>query len=476
MTAGEPSAVTDGDGNYSISGVVPGTWDVREVQQDGWTCSFPNPGTPAADGTVTSTDCSYNEPFASGDAEHMNNDFGNWTTITKSGQKFNDLNANGVKDAGEPGLEGWTIYVDYSGEGTLDAGEPSAVTDGDGNYSISGVVPGTWDVREVQQDGWTCSFPNPGTPAADGTVTSTDCSYNEPFASGDAEHMNNDFGNWTTITKSGQKFNDLNANGVKDAGEPGLEGWTIYVDYSGGGALTAGEPSAVTDGDGNYSISGVVPGTWDVREVQQDGWTCSFPNPGTPAADGTVTSTDCSYNEPFASGDAEHMNNDFGNWTTITKSGQKFNDLNANGVKDAGEPGLEGWTIYVDYSGGGVLTAGEPSAVTDGDGNYSISGVVPGTWDVREVQQDGWTCSFPNPGTPAADGTVTSTDCSYNEPFASGDAEHMNNDFGNWTTITKSGQKFNDLNANGVKDAGEPGLEGWTIYVDYSGERCPYRR
>src|SRR2546426_7780858 len=44
---------------------------------------------------------------------------------TKSGVKFNDLNANGVKDVGEPGLAGWTIsaYTDGNGDGTLSATE-----------------------------------------------------------------------------------------------------------------------------------------------------------------------------------------------------------------------------------------------------------------------------------------------------------------------------------------------------------------
>jgi len=39
--------------------------------------------------------------------------------------KFEDLDADGVKDAGELGLSGWTIFVDYDDDGTLDAGEPS---------------------------------------------------------------------------------------------------------------------------------------------------------------------------------------------------------------------------------------------------------------------------------------------------------------------------------------------------------------
>src|SRR2546422_8619336 len=47
-----------------------------------------------------------------------------YTTLFRS-VKFNDLNGNGVKDPGEPGLSGWTIraYVDGNGNGMLDAGE-----------------------------------------------------------------------------------------------------------------------------------------------------------------------------------------------------------------------------------------------------------------------------------------------------------------------------------------------------------------
>ena len=51
------------------------------------------------------------------------NDFGNFQKATKTGMKFDDLNANGVKDAGEPGLPDWTInaFVDVNGNGTKDA-------------------------------------------------------------------------------------------------------------------------------------------------------------------------------------------------------------------------------------------------------------------------------------------------------------------------------------------------------------------
>ncbi len=47
--------------------------------------------------------------------------------------------------------------------------------------------------------------------------------------------------------------------------------------------------------------------------------------------------------------------NDFGNYTTATKSGMKFEDLDADGVHGRpASPVSPGWTIYVDYNDNGV--------------------------------------------------------------------------------------------------------------------------
>jgi hypothetical protein len=333
---------------------------------------------------VASTDCSYTEIFDSDD-HLVDNNFGNWTTGTKSGHKFHDLNANGVWDGGELGLPDWRIYVDYDGDALLDPGEPFDDTLGNGSYQIVDIDPGTWTVREVAQAGWVCSHPNPGTPdPIHGAVTSTDCTYTDLFDS-NAELLAGDFGNWTTATKSGVKFHDLNANGVDD-GEPGLSGWRTYVDYDGNGDWDVTEPYNDTAADGSYTITGIRPGAWTVREEDQTGWTCSYPNPGTAdPVTGAVASTDCSYTEIFDSDD-DPTGNDFGNWTHITKSGMVWRDYNYSGTRDeiiegSGiyEPTIPGWYVQLwTYDPSSGLPASfVASDITNENGIYTFPMVVP---------------------------------------------------------------------------------------------------
>src|SRR5581483_9086847 len=87
---------------------------------------------------------------------------------------------------------------------------------------------------------------------------------------------------------------------------------------------------------------------------------------------------------------------DFGNFFPITISGVVFNDINGNGARDSGDPGLQGWTIQRLDSNNNVVE----SQVTDVNGTYSFTNVGPGTFTLREVLQNGWTQTFPvAPGT-----------------------------------------------------------------------------
>lgn len=324
-----------------------------------------------------------------------------------SGMKFEDMMADGKADwvdyvYQDPGLTGWSITI--VGTGFLgEAINETITTDATGfwsfqkDYSVSKgttFVAANLTVCEIVTPGWTQSFPVGCYPL---TI--------QPAAFAEVNHL--DFGNWYPGDKSGVKFEDLDADGsAREVGEPLLEGWTMFVDYDGDGALDADEPSDATDAWGAYTITGIKPGTWTVREVLKDGWTCSFPSP-------------CSYTELFKSRTHKY-GNDFGNWYPGTKSGHKFYDNNANGVKDAEDPYLPGWPVelYKD----GVLMA---STLTDATGFYAFI-VPPGSYVVKEVcpVEGNWHQSAPAPIDVCGSGT---------HPFSVVSRQvHANNDFGNY--------------------------------------------
>ncbi len=78
------------------------------------------------------------------------------------GGRYSDINGNGQRDEGEPGLVGATIYLDLDGDGIFDASEPSAVTDERGDYAISGLRSGVYTVIAVPLAGFTASAPSSG--------------------------------------------------------------------------------------------------------------------------------------------------------------------------------------------------------------------------------------------------------------------------------------------------------------------------
>ena len=59
------------------------------------------------------------------------------------GRGFHDLDRDGLRDIGEPGLVDWTIYLDLNANGTFDGREPVTTTDSQGNYLFKDLTPFT---------------------------------------------------------------------------------------------------------------------------------------------------------------------------------------------------------------------------------------------------------------------------------------------------------------------------------------------
>ena len=86
-----------------------------------------------------------------GEATVIVPEFGVFQTATVSGQVFSDVANLGVKDVGEGGLEGWQAYLDLDGNGNREPWEPGTLTPPSGNYTLSGLRPGSHTLSEVHR-------------------------------------------------------------------------------------------------------------------------------------------------------------------------------------------------------------------------------------------------------------------------------------------------------------------------------------
>jgi hypothetical protein len=156
-----------------------------------------------------------------------------------------------------------TVFIDANENGVRDDGEEQRTTGADGSYTFAGLEPGTYRIRQDLPEGMVQTTPNPDDITIEGDEDVTDV----------------DFGDFILISISGAKFRDANGNGVRNAGEPGLQGWTIYIDANNNGVLDAGETRTTTDINGNFSFENLGPGTHRIREVGRFGWVQMTNNP-----------------------------------------------------------------------------------------------------------------------------------------------------------------------------------------------------
>jgi uncharacterized repeat protein (TIGR01451 family) len=180
-------------------------------------------------------------------------------TCAASGTKFLDLNADGQRDAGEPGVPRFLIWADYDDDGVRDPGEPYTVTDRRGRYVLANIRPpdGTYRLREtligrsIGHTSWVCSYPHDGTPGGfgDGTGGLFGCGWGPITTATTPNAQRRDFGNWLpaqlTIRKQLWPADDPGRFDLK------VNGQTVL-------------PSA---GDGATTTIVLRPGSYDVTEV-----------------------------------------------------------------------------------------------------------------------------------------------------------------------------------------------------------------
>jgi hypothetical protein len=223
-------------------------------------------------------------------------------TCNINGNKFNDLNGNGVWNVGEPAMTGWEFYLDLNNNGTRETSEPNVVTDPNGFYEFVHMPsPATYTLREIQKDGWTQTLPGQSGAYKYTVVTDPNTTYG-PFNFGNGILQNN-------AIIAGSVFHDLNGSSVRDAGEPGQSTWRVYIDANHNGLYDSGEPTALTNASGNYQLTQLAAGVYTVAEVLQNAWVQTYPT------------TACTHTVTVSTSSQTVSNIHFGNHTFTTYGG-----------------------------------------------------------------------------------------------------------------------------------------------------------
>lgn len=227
-----------------------------------------------------------------------------------------------------------------------------------------------------------------------------------------------------TYKKSGTVYYDNNGNGQQDPGEPGISNLTMWLCTNCGQTYPCSTINITkTDADGNYEFSLLTPGPYvvsvpaitdgDIYDFNEQLYASASPVLVSPLvySDDPVPRT-CIF---FNITEEDHTGNNFGFFRWLYVTGYKYLDANRNGKRDAGEQGLQDFTIRV-YN----ETQLYGSAVSSPVGYYQIIVRNPGNYTVNEIQKSGWVQTEPASG---------------KREFIAIAATNVSQDFGNYQTI-----------------------------------------
>lgn len=453
-------------GYYQFTGVCGGTYTVDVPAPAGYTPSPSFQGDPATDSngspaTVTLPD---------DNASDQTIDFGFQAACTGTIGNFvwHDLDHDGIQDPGEPGIDGRRVVLLRGSTGW------ETWTASGGAYEFTGLCGGDYRVETSVPPGFS---PSPTTQGDNREVDSNGIPEGDPpstvyslvtLPTNNSHDPTIDFGFQTPCTGTLGDFvwEDLNANGVQDASEPGINGVTVNLrrasDYSLIRTTTTTIGGQVPH-SGYYQFTGVCAGDYRVEMVSPAGYVKSPTEQGPPETDSNVTP----FSVTLPSDNGSDQTIDFGLYRPASVGNFVWHDLNGNGRQDEGEPPIAGATVRLtDCSGGPVLDISfvpVSPQITVADGFYQFVNLKPGQYQVTVALPGGFVFTVPFASDQATDSNITPatgrSDC---RTLVSGQYDDSV-DAGGYIPTAIGDLVWQDLNANGRQDGGEMGLAGSTV-------------
>lgn len=348
---------------------------------------------------------------------------------------WNDRDGDGKKDPNEPAIAGVTIslYTDNDANNLPDgAAIRTTMTDATGHYLFTNLSPGRYIGSAPILLGYQQS-PNNSTqdisPYPDLNVDNVDklvrlvgpngfggvvytnaitlSPEQEPTDDGDGANGNLTF-DMAECGNSGIGdfvWNDTNGNGIQDAGEHGINDVLVTITFEDGttaSTLThnynAANNANAPEFDGYYDFINLGGGTYKITFTTPAGLFAS------PAVQGANRAKDSNPVNGTASVTIAPNQSDFtidAGFTNVAPpppcklalGNLVWNDLNNNGCRNSGEPGLSGFTVrlYKDFDGNNIIDGGAiATTVTASDGTYSFSNLDPGKYIVGVLLKNGF--------------------------------------------------------------------------------------
>jgi serine-aspartate repeat-containing protein C/D/E len=365
---------TDAQGTYRFVDIDPGTYTIEQPQQpSGFLDGLDAPGTINGQliGRAINPGDRIEAVTLGLGSRGVEYNFGEIMPGSVSGRVWVDVDGDCVRDEDEQPLGGVTIEL------LDDAGRVirTGTTDAQGAYRFEGIVPGRYGVRQIQPAGFFDGGTMPGT--GGGTVTEPNTIQGIVLLSGfHAER--NDFCENPPAELQGTVYRDDDGDCIQDSNEPGLSGVRVELMNDRGIVIT----TTLTDAQGNYRFSNLRAGSYAVREIQPVGFLQGGQMAG--SAGGDATQTDLIRAIPVAWG-AVLTDYDFCELQPVSIAGHVFVETDLNTRFDPTDKPLAGVTLQLIDQAGTVLR----STTTNANGFYEFTGLVPGTYSVRQLQPEG---------------------------------------------------------------------------------------
>ncbi|HMQ33099.1 MAG TPA: SdrD B-like domain-containing protein [Chloroflexaceae bacterium] len=451
-----PDSETTGLTGVVTFTVRPGSYTLTSATPAGFTPSPANTGTLAM--TATS-------------GLKLTADFGYFRAGSLAGTAWFDSSRDGRLDAGEPGMEGVTVTLQASGGGP-DLGQ--GVTDATGAYAITGILPSGVGAAPA---GYRLCFAATAdfTPTVRAGATGDDDTNDaNPDGCTDAFTMEGSGASLTTVdagflglNRIGDLvWNDLDGDGVQDAGESGIAGAVVTLAISTTGTINSGDPTVVmtatstasADLGANYAVTGAPPAAgFRVVGVTPPAGFALGPTNVLTATEATDSDA---VGDSFGAVPPDNLDVDFGLVSLTTVGDLAWLDVNGNGRLDAGEPGVPG--VGVELLRGGAVISATTTAAGAQAGRYAFADLAPGTYSLRFVPQAGYVFTNDGAGAIATDGDNDArADGTTTEFTLTGGQQLLSVDAGLRGTGAIGGLVWVDTNRNNVRDPAETGrLEG----------------